>query len=459
MKKVFLVLLILSLVLFGCLRKPPVLENLSLVTVDGDLSDWGDKLVSDASDDSKWGSDNELLKVGLLFDGANIYVAGEYYLGGEGNQNVFLALIDIVGRTGASEVNYTGLNNSTRHYSFSTGDIDIIFEANQDGSEYKVWEVNNDGSLVEITDQVNVQVGTGSTVVEVQIPITESATQVKGVFAISGGTGGGKQWVGDFYPSQPDHDATNDGGMTEPANVGNFVVSDSEGNISEETNQTEPTSSETPASENQISQEAIVVDGDLSDLGTPVATNTYTGGGNGADLYRLYLTYDATYLYIGFDTQNTGSWDVAYGIGIDVGPGGYYTGSSDAWGRKVNFDAGYAIDHEIYFWWGWDSGLGSNNFCVWNGGGWDYHAISDIGGSFAYTGDTTNGLQTMEIAIPWTALGGKQSVAVVVWVAGGDGSSAVDGVPYDSTVEVLSNSDSEWTDEDTFTNLYLLQVN
>ena len=84
------------------------------------------------------------------------------------------------------------------------------------------------------------------------------------------------------------------------------------------------------------------------------------------------MTYDATYLYIGFDTQNSGSWDVAYGIGIDTKPGGYYTGDSDAWGRKINFDAGYAVDYEIYFWWSGGSGVTSDNFCIWTGSDWDY---------------------------------------------------------------------------------------
>ncbi|KHC90217.1 hypothetical protein, partial [Thermotoga sp. TBGT1766] len=319
----------------------------------------------------------------------------------------------------------------------------------------KVWRVAQDGTLTEITDQVSAQFGTGSTIVELSIPITEQVDQVKAVFAISGGTGGGKQWVGDFYPNQPDHDATSDGGLTQPASVVNFVVCDSQGNVTEEINQTEPTpSEEQPAPQPTAT---ITVDGDLSDLGTPVATSTNPGGGNGADLYQLYVTYDATYLYIGFDTQNSGSWDVAYGIGIDTKPGGYYTGDSDAWGRKISFGAGYAVDYEIYFWWAGGSGLDSNNFCEWNGLVWNYRSIADAGGTFDYTGDTSSGLQTMEIAIPWSAIGGKQDVALIVWITGGSG-SAVDSIPDDGSTIDNANAD-EWNDSDTFTNLYLLQVN
>ncbi|AIY88296.1 hypothetical protein TBGT1765_00315 [Thermotoga sp. TBGT1765] len=452
MKKLLLVLLVVSFLLYGCLRTPPVVKE--MVSVDGNLSDWGEKVKSDPTDDSKWGADNELLKAGLLFDGENVYISGEYVLGGDGNQNVFLALIDLVGVSGAQEVSYTGLNGATREFKNSQGDIDIIVEVAQNNS-YKVWRVAQDGTLTEITDQVSAQFGTGSTIVELSIPITEQVDQVKAVFAISGGTGGGKQWVGDFYPNQPDHDATSDGGLTQPASVVNFVVCDSQGNVTEEINQTEPTpSEEQPAPQPTAT---ITVDGDLSDLGTPVATSTNPGGGNGADLYQLYVTYDATYLYIGFDTQNSGSWDVAYGIGIDTKPGGYYTGDSDAWGRKISFGAGYAVDYEIYFWWAGGSGLDSNNFCEWNGLVWNYRSIADAGGTFDYTGDTSSGLQTMEIAIPWSAIGGKQDVALIVWITGGSG-SAVDSIPDDGSTIDNANAD-EWNDSDTFTNLYLLQVN
>lgn len=355
-------------------------------------------------------------------------------------------MIDLVGVTGAQTVSYTGLNDGNRNFTNPNGDIDLIVEVNQ-SNEYKVWRVSQDGSLTDITDQVTAQFGTGSTIAELKIPISEQVNQVKAVFAISGGTGGGNQWVGDFYPNQPEHDSTSNGGIPQPAPVVNFVVCDKEGNVSEEINQTsEP---------EQPTESVIVVDGDLSDFGTPVATSTNPGGGNGANLYRLYVTYDATYLYIGFDTQNSGSWDVAYGIGIDTKPGGYYTGNEDAWKRKINFGAGYAVDYEIYFWWAGGSGLDSNNFCEWNGLDWNYRSIADAGGTFDYTGDTSSGLQTMEIAIPWSAIGGKQDVALIVWITGGSG-SAVDSIPDDDST--IDNAD-EWNDSDTFTNLYLLQVN
>jgi len=97
--------------------------------------------------------------------------------------------------------------------------------------------------------------------------------------------------------------------------------------------------------------------------------------------------------------------------------------------------------------------MGPHNFIKWTGNGWEYKSINDIGGSYAYTGDTNTGLQTLEIKIPWSVLGGKKSkFAIIAWVVGGEGSSAVDTAPADPAV---GDSENEWTDDDTFTGLYL----
>ncbi|ASJ09837.1 hypothetical protein A3L12_00220 [Thermococcus sp. P6] len=204
-----------------------------------------------------------------------------------------------------------------------------------------------------------------------------------------------------------------------------------------------------------------IVDGSLNDWTASdlIATGKDTGLA-GANLDRMYVSWDDQYLYIAIKTNNTGSWDVAYGIGIDVDPGtgNGYTGSGDSWGRKVNFSNGFAPDYEIYFWWGWDSGLSADNFNTWTGSGWTYGSIADAGGSFAYTGDNSTGLQTVEIKIPWSALGGKpEKVAVMAWVAGGDGSSAVDSLPVDPAID-YNNIGGEWTDQDVFTSMALVSV-
>ncbi len=205
-----------------------------------------------------------------------------------------------------------------------------------------------------------------------------------------------------------------------------------------------------------------IIDGSLSDwTASDLIATGRDNGLDGAKLDKLYVSWDDQYLYIAIKTNNTQSWGVAYGIGIDTDPGSGngYTNGGDSWGgRNINFSNGFAVDYEIYFWWGSNSGMGTDNFNTWTGSGWNYHSISDVGGSFAYTGDTSTGLQTLEIKIPWTALGGKpDKVAIMAWVTGGGSGSAVDSLPVDPAID-YSNIGGEWGDSDNFTNMAVLYV-
>ncbi|WP_297435639.1 CARDB domain-containing protein [Thermococcus sp.] len=201
-----------------------------------------------------------------------------------------------------------------------------------------------------------------------------------------------------------------------------------------------------------------IVDGSLNDwTSSDLVAVGRNNGLAGANLDKLYVSWDDNYLYIALKTNNTASWDVAYGFAIDVDPGsgkGYTGGSnpSDSWGRNIGFGNGYAPDYEIYFWWSGSSGMGTDNFNSWTGSGWNYNSINGVGGTFAYTGNTSTGLRTLEIAIPWSALGGKHpKFAVMAWVTGGSG-SAVDSLPVDPAID-YSNIGNEWSDTDTFTNM------
>ncbi len=209
-----------------------------------------------------------------------------------------------------------------------------------------------------------------------------------------------------------------------------------------------------------------IIDGSLSDwTASDLIAVGQDNGQAGANLDRLYVSWDDQYLYIAIKTNNTENWGIAYGIGIDVDPGtgNGYTGGSDAWGRSLNFGSGYAIDYEIYTW--WDQGQGKPTvdgvenvaFIPWTGGGWNYQILRDIGGDFAYTGDTSVGLQVLEIKIPWSALGGKPNkIAIMAWVTG-SGGSAVDSLPVDPAID-YTNIGSEWGDTDVFTNLAEIYV-
>jgi len=176
------------------------------------------------------------------------------------------------------------------------------------------------------------------------------------------------------------------------------------------------------------------------------------GGGAGANLNEFYIAYDASNLYLAVNTNNTASWDVAYGFGLDmdfVQNSGYYTGNSDAWGRLMNFANQspdfYALEYEIYFWWDGASGsITSANLCPWTGSGWNYLGVAE----YASTGDATSGLQALEVRIPWTDLAGYDpTIHASAWIVGGGGSSAVDIIPSDP--QVADGGGAEWTDSDT----------
>ncbi len=202
---------------------------------------------------------------------------------------------------------------------------------------------------------------------------------------------------------------------------------------------------------------AKTIDGDLSDWSANelAAEDTIGAGERGGNLTKLYVSWDDQYLYIAIETNNTenaGPWGMAYGFGIDVDPGtgNGYTGTSDAWDRSISFGNGYAIDYEVYFW--WDQGSASITTAQLNtyNGGWDWPNLVDRGGKYAYMGDSTNGLKTLEIAIPWSAIGGKpKKLAIAAWVTG-DSGSAVDILPDESAA---NDSPDERTDSDTITKM------
>lgn len=208
------------------------------------------------------------------------------------------------------------------------------------------------------------------------------------------------------------------------------------------------------------SGDSISVDGSLGDWENYMLAGVGKDNNqNGAKLDKFYVTWDNNYLYLAIKTNNTESWNVAYGFGIDVDPGsgnGYTGGSnpSDAWNRKIGFKSPFAIDYEIYFYWdGSSNSITSAQLAKWTGNGWTYTDLTS-GTDYGYTGGS-NGLQTLEIKIPWSdlSLSGPADVAVISWIAGGDGSSAVSSAPWDSSLEDNMADNGEWNDVDYFSNL------
>ncbi|WP_297499709.1 hypothetical protein, partial [Thermococcus sp.] len=75
-----------------------------------------------------------------------------------------------------------------------------------------------------------------------------------------------------------------------------------------------------------------IIDGQLTDwTASDLIATGRDNGLAGANLGKLYVAWDDKYLYIAIETNNTASWDVAYGVGIDVNPGSGkgYTGGSN----------------------------------------------------------------------------------------------------------------------------------
>jgi len=190
------------------------------------------------------------------------------------------------------------------------------------------------------------------------------------------------------------------------------------------------------------------------------AGNSDTTDQAGADLDTFYYYVASDTLYLAVKTQNKASWNVAYGFAIDVDQqdsSGYIgdpgAGIWDSWGRHIVFANEppdyFAPDYQVYFWYvDTTAVITSEDFNRYNGVGWDYD-FAPL--EYAYTSDTLSGLHVLELRVGLSSLGYPSRVHIVSYITGGDNSSCVDVLPYDSTVNLLSGG-AEWTDTDTLRN-------
>ncbi|WP_088886145.1 CARDB domain-containing protein [Thermococcus thioreducens] len=403
--------------------------------IDGNLSDWTvSDLIAVGQDNGQAGAN--LDKMYVSWDDQYLYIA----IKTSNTQSWDVAYgigIDVDPGTGNGYV--SGGDSWGRSIEFSNGfalDYEIYFwwgwNSGMGTDNFNTWTGSgwnyNSISSVGGSFAYTGDTSTGLQTVEIKIPWSALGGKPERIAVMAWVTGGGGSAV-DSLPVDPAIDYTNIGAeWGDTDTFTNMAV---------------------------IYVAPKTIDGNLSDWSNAdLLVAGRDNGQAGANLDRMYVSWDDQYLYIAIKTNNTGSWDVAYGIGIDIDPGtgnGYTTGT-DSWGRSVEFSGGFALDYELYFWWGWNSGMGTDNFNTWTGSGWNYKSLADVGAKFAYTGDTSTGLQTLEIAIPWSALGGKHSrFAVMSWVTGGGG-SAVDSLPVDPAID-YTNIGAEWGDTDTFTNM------
>lgn len=201
-KSLLLTLSLLTVFLVtGCLLLQPPEAELRTITIDGDLSDWGNFLVTDSSTDSRWGPINEVFKGGIILDNTNLYIAGEFTKEGYNN---LMVMIDIDGVRGAADTDKHPWN---RKYKFDRGDVDLVVETWGEGG--KAWRFTTDAS--EITFEIKgVNRDDGRKVVEIAIPLSvlnvvdAKKTSMRAVFVITGGLdANGNQTAGDFLPEQP----------------------------------------------------------------------------------------------------------------------------------------------------------------------------------------------------------------------------------------------------------------
>ncbi len=203
---------------------------------------------------------------------------------------------------------------------------------------------------------------------------------------------------------------------------------------------------------------APVVDGNVNPVTegyTLVAENTANTDKAGADLLAFYYAVANDSLYLAITTQNSASWDVAYGFVMDCADGGYSGDPSadtrDSWGRKLYFPE-WNPDYQIYFWYSGGSGsITSSNYNKYENGSWQYNFAG-----MNYAATYSNGLQALEVAVPLASMGNPETSKSVAYIVGGDNSSAVDILPYDSSVSLTGGE--EWTDWDTITTYFTLNV-
>lgn len=217
MKKVLLgILAVLTVLLIaGCTMLQTPEAVLKTVTVDGDLSDWGTYLKADPDNDSKWGTNNEIFKAGVLIDENKLYIAGEFTK--EGYNNLMI-MIDFDGVSGAAD---TSPHPWGRGYKFEKGDVDLVVETWGEGGAAWKFSGTNATEISSMTLAGSTDESTGRKRVEISIPLNEFGIKdakklsLKAVFVLTGGLNDeNQQWAGDFYPDQPD--------LTEVASPGGY---------------------------------------------------------------------------------------------------------------------------------------------------------------------------------------------------------------------------------------------
>jgi hypothetical protein len=120
----------------------------------------------------------------------------------------------------------------------------------------------------------------------------------------------------------------------------------------------------------------------------------------------LTITWDATYLYIGYWNKNLATGDLF--IDIDTNQLNGSGATTDSWGR-VNFANPFRIEYQVAI----EGGGNSMQINHWTGTAWTYVSYGTHGGS-SYEG--WSGIPYTEVRIPWANLGSPTGIALAVHV-------------------------------------------
>jgi hypothetical protein len=153
------------------------------------------------------------------------------------------------------------------------------------------------------------------------------------------------------------------------------------------------------------SYHTISVDGDLNDFLTDEHVETSSG-------YDLYLTWDATNLYIGLSDAilSDALGDYSFFVAIDVDQTASSGATSDGYSR-VNFTGDYLPEYGYYF----AGGAGWYERSTWNGSSWDWNTWTNTGTFYHWSGNTAT-IPGSEFTIPWSDIDSPSEIALYAWL-------------------------------------------
>ncbi len=132
--------------------------------------------------------------------------------------------------------------------------------------------------------------------------------------------------------------------------------------------------------------------------------------------YVLYITWDATNLYIGIDRSSTGRFlgdtdgtDDSLFVAIDTDQINGSGAGSDNYGR-VTFDDANSLPEICYCFAG---GSGWYEWSFWDGSSWDLQGWFNNG---TYYGWNNPGNENDELSIPWLNLGYPTTIRLYLWI-------------------------------------------